>query len=78
MSESDIVAQRYGRLAVIGFVDRTAKRCICRCDCGNVREVGVESLRADEVRSCGCAAPAPNGLRRERSEQRLPDWRPQR
>ena len=83
MSEPDVGAQRHGRLIVIGFTDRTAKRALCRCDCGNVREVGVETLRAGEARSCGCAPLSEaevNDLRRERSERarRIPDWRPGR
>ncbi len=53
----DAVATKYGAWIVIGFCDRTAKRAIVRCACGQVREVGVETLKSGESRGCGCRAP---------------------
>lgn len=54
----DITGQKYGRLTVLRFshVDRRTRLAMwhCRCDCGSVSVVAGKSLRAGEVRSCGC------------------------
>ena len=40
-------------LARIGPDGRTIQQVICRCDCGNEREVSVNSLRSNSVKTCG-------------------------
>ena len=51
------VGERYGLLTVIANTGkRTAKEPIwlCKCDCGNYKEVPTGSLRNGHTRSCGC------------------------
>jgi hypothetical protein len=51
--------QRFGRLTVVRFesVDKFRRRLyVMRCDCGGETISAGISLRADEVRSCGCLA----------------------
>ena len=50
----DTVAETSGAWRIIGFVDRTAKRALCACACGQVREVGVEALASGQSQGCGC------------------------
>ena len=52
----DLTDQRFGRFTVI---KRASDRCgntawLCRCDCGNEREVAACSLRSGHTQSCGC------------------------
>jgi hypothetical protein len=55
----DITDQRFGRLTVI---QRSANcrqgqaRWLCKCDCGNLREVESSHLRRGQTQSCGCLA----------------------
>jgi hypothetical protein len=58
--EPGAIERRYGKLVVIGFSDqRTCKRCLCRCDCGNVVERPVEALTAGDISACGNCRAAP-------------------
>lgn len=52
----DLTGMRFGRLEVI-------RRCgehkdgvwwLCRCDCGNIKEIRSQSLRNGVTKSCGC------------------------
>ena len=52
----DLTGRRYGRLIVIERVtnDGRSVRWLCRCDCGNEREVRGASLTTGNTSSCGC------------------------
>lgn len=52
----DLTGWRFGRLVVIGRDDRKSRKPYfnCQCDCGNVKSVRSDSLKAGLVRSCGC------------------------
>lgn len=52
----DIVGQRYGRLLVVGFIERRNKHSIykCLCDCGREVEASSNILRVGKKKSCGC------------------------
>lgn len=52
----DLTGQRFGRLVVIGRDDRNSRKTYfnCQCDCGNVKSVRADSLKAGLIRSCGC------------------------
>lgn len=47
------VNMRVGRLTVIGPSERTGYS-ICRCSCGNIKEVSNDALQRGTTRSCGC------------------------
>ena len=53
----DLQGRKFGKLTVIEFL-RTEKRKTywkCRCDCGKMKEVRADHLKAGKVVSCGCA-----------------------
>lgn len=46
---------RFGRLVVLARIKGGRRgRAACRCDCGNTHVCDVYSLRAKQVKSCGC------------------------
>ncbi len=54
----DLAGQRFGHYLVLQRADRYQKGrgyfWLCRCDCGNEREVRGDMLKGQQVRSCGC------------------------
>lgn len=52
----DLTGQKFGRLTVIKESDRIKNRVVwlCRCDCGNEKNVVAEHLTSGKVKSCGC------------------------
>lgn len=52
----DLTGQKFGRLTVL----RVSKReqhdtyWLCKCDCGNIKEVRSRDLRNNVTKSCGC------------------------
>jgi len=48
--------ERYGKLTIIREVRKTSvkRRFLCRCDCGRLTQVNLNSLRAGAIKSCGC------------------------
>jgi hypothetical protein len=52
----DHTGQRFGLLTVIEPAPSRGKKAawICRCDCGNVKEIMAASLREGRTKSCGC------------------------
>lgn len=58
----DLTGQRFGRLVVERYDQRTARmhKWLCRCDCGTKKSIWGTNLRRGNTTSCGC-------LRRERA-----------
>lgn len=52
----DITGQRYGRLVAISKSKNVNGRTswLCKCDCGNMKNVTSNSLRRGAIKSCGC------------------------
>lgn len=56
----DIAGQKFGKLTVISFSrdvksgNRYRKYWNCICECGNHKEVRLDSLTSGNVKSCGC------------------------
>lgn len=52
----DITGQRFGKLVVIRRAPSRSGRAywLCRCDCGNEKEIAAGNLLADKSHSCGC------------------------
>lgn len=65
--KQNLVGQRFGRWVVINRAEssKTHRGCrwLCRCDCGEIKVVSQQSLKAGTSRSCGC-------LLRESSKKR--------
>lgn len=55
---NDLTGKRFGRLVVLKKTEkRTSNRGViwlCRCDCGNEKEIPGETLKRGESVSCGC------------------------
>lgn len=49
----DLIGLRFGRLTVIGK-SKKKKYWVCKCDCGNIKEVYESSLLNNKTKSCGC------------------------
>ncbi|HFL2403586.1 TPA: hypothetical protein ACG3PH_001964 [Clostridioides difficile] len=68
----DITGKKFGRLRVIKFSKeiksgkRNRKYWLCKCDCGNFKEIRTDSLTSGLVQSCGC-------LKKEQDKLNLTD-----
>jgi len=63
----DMTGGTYGRLTVIGLVDRLdSGECVwhCECSCGGKTKVTGRYLRTGKIKSCGC-------LRKENASKRM-------
>jgi len=49
-----ITGQRFGRLTVLKWIGGYGSKWLCRCDCGNEKQVKSSLLRNGHTRSCGC------------------------
>ena len=63
-----IVGQHYGHWAVLSL-NTTGKRIACRCVCGRVCVLGVETIEAGVSTSCGCRPPTLQNRDAYREEQ---------
>ena len=62
----DLTGQRFGRLLVIRRGENTTRgqaQWVCKCDCGNTKQIASASLVKGATKSCGC-------LRKEMTKQR--------
>jgi len=52
----DITGQRFGRLVVVGFLERrrSFRYYTCRCDCGTTKVIRKSNLTSGATKSCGC------------------------
>lgn len=48
----DTVGRRFGKLTVLKELGY--RRVLCRCDCGNVKEINKSHLLSGDIVSCGC------------------------
>lgn len=56
-ASKNLIGQQFGRLTVIEKMDKRIRNGVvwlCRCECGNLKEVTSSDLNANRVRSCGC------------------------
>ena len=54
----DLTGQRFGRLIAVKPTNKRDKDkniiWLCKCDCGNFKEIRSKSLRVSDTKSCGC------------------------
>lgn len=52
----DLTGQTFARLTVLGFAGKRGRKpyWVCECECGEVKAVHGEHLKAGRTRSCGC------------------------
>lgn len=53
MTPLHLVGQRFNRLTVLSHLSQYVR---CRCDCGNIKLVRTDKLKAGTTKSCGCLA----------------------
>ena len=58
MNRRDLTGQRFGRLTVIKDNGKRGKdgtiMWLCKCDCGNTKNVRTSNLTSGKTKSCGC------------------------
>ena len=56
--KTDITGQRFNRLLVLGYTGRSnaskKRMVLCKCDCGNEKEMVAANLVSGMAKSCGC------------------------
>lgn len=70
MSYRDLRGNKYGLLAAIEFVPGEGSRrgkWLCKCDCGNTKEVRPDALLSGATKSCGCTTYASENRRKDLS-----------
>ena len=52
----NVTGQRFGKLIALNYSKtiKTQTFWLCKCDCGNEKEINVNSLRRNLTTSCGC------------------------
>lgn len=67
MAGLNLSGKKFGRLTVIKDTGKRQngkeKIWLCKCECGNIKEVMTSNLTGNKIRSCGC-------LRKEKSGNR--------
>lgn len=54
----DLIGQRFGKLTVLKELEKVkngSRVWLCKCDCGNTKEVTTRDLNNHRVASCGCS-----------------------
>lgn len=60
---TEVVGNRYGSWVVVSdlpdidFGHYQRRMVLCRCDCGNISEVGLTNIASGKSLSCGCSRP---------------------
>jgi len=52
----DYVGEKHGRLLIIKEIEKKNKkrRFLCKCECGNTKEVNIDNITSGLIKSCGC------------------------
>ena len=56
----NVIGQKFNMLTVVEEIDTNCingqlrRRFICKCDCGNTKEVSYSNLKSGSTKSCGC------------------------
>lgn len=50
----DISGERFGYLTAIRRSTENKSKWVCRCDCGNSKEIATTHLMGGKIKSCGC------------------------
>lgn len=66
----DLTGKKFGKLEVIGIADTKTRRTywVCKCDCGNYKNVRSDSLLCGAIKSCGCLKREQNKINLNKSE----------
>jgi hypothetical protein len=65
MKRVNLIGKRFGKLTVIAKADRTDKGnnqyWLCKCGCGNYKEIRGNHLNSGNTKTCGCLRKLPEG-----------------
>lgn len=53
----DEIGKKYGRLTIINKLRKDSHNTwiyLCKCDCGNMKEVNINKLHTGHTKSCDC------------------------
>lgn len=53
---NDLTGKKFGKLEVISLADTNTRKTywVCKCECGNLKNVRSDSLICGAIQSCGC------------------------
>lgn len=56
MKRESVIGNIYGRLMIIKELPdvKNYRRVLCKCECGNLKEVSLPLLKNRDIKSCGC------------------------
>lgn len=57
LTSEDVVGKKFGRLEIVELLPKMrnkGRRVICKCDCGNIKEITYNGIQNGGVTSCGC------------------------
>lgn len=50
-----MIGEKFGKLTILDKIKKYDKSYfICKCDCGNIKEVRIDHLKNNKITSCGC------------------------
>lgn len=54
---ANLIGKRFGHLVVLNYAKPRNKKTfwLCKCDCGNIKEIEGDSLTRGRIVSCGCS-----------------------
>ena len=52
MFRKNLINKKFNRLSVIEYT--VNKKWLCKCDCGNIKEISTSNLTLGRIKSCGC------------------------
>ena len=81
-AKNDLTGKEFGRLVAIKRLDKqdgSAVKYLCKCECGNFKEILAKSLVGGHTKSCGCLRnEAASKMCKERIGELHPNWNPSR
>ena len=74
LDSPNIIGQKFGKLTVLSLIKKgkkgISKTWLCKCECGNVKNVLTDRLMSNHVKSCGCLIP---GYIKSNKKRKYPD-----
>lgn len=52
MQNDDLIGKKFGRLIVMQRIEKT--KYLCKCECGNIKEIYKNNFISGRTKSCGC------------------------
>lgn len=63
-TKNSLIGQRFGRVLILAIAKTINyhKFVTCQCDCGNISDLRIDSLKVGHTKSCGCLLRKQKGL----------------